>query len=57
MTNPAHVDYAPTAFQFGMHAWLPERIRKHEKQALIRRQAEEAWAEMTGQLDGIASVP
>lgn len=46
MVSPAHKDYAPTAFQFGMLTWLPERIRKQQKQELIRTKAEEAWAEM-----------
>jgi len=46
MTSPAHLDYAPTSFQFGMLTWLPQRIRRREKQALIRRRAEAAWAEM-----------
>jgi len=53
MTNPAHKKYAPTGFQFGMLGWLPERIRPREKSALIRRKAEEAWAEMEAQLADI----
>ncbi|MDQ3023557.1 MAG: methylenetetrahydrofolate--tRNA-(uracil(54)-C(5))-methyltransferase (FADH(2)-oxidizing) TrmFO [bacterium] len=48
MTNTAHKKYAPTGFQFGMLKWLPERIKPREKSALIRRKAEESWAEMTG---------
>jgi methylenetetrahydrofolate--tRNA-(uracil-5-)-methyltransferase len=50
MTNPGHVDYAPTAFQFGMHTWLPGRLRKDEKQALIHSRATEAWAQMRGMI-------
>jgi methylenetetrahydrofolate--tRNA-(uracil-5-)-methyltransferase len=45
-TNPAHKDYAPTGFQFGMLTWLPERLKPPQKQALIRERAEAAWAEM-----------
>lgn len=43
MTNAEHKDYAPTAFQFGMHTWLPEQLRKGAKLELIRRRAEAAW--------------
>ena len=46
MTNPSHRAYAPTGFQFGMLRWLPERMKRREKQALIRRRAEEAWVQM-----------
>ena len=46
MTNPAHEDYAPTSFQFGMCSWLPARIRRKEKLALLRRRAAEAWDEI-----------
>jgi methylenetetrahydrofolate--tRNA-(uracil-5-)-methyltransferase len=46
MTNPAHVDYAPAAFQFGMLTWLPEGMRKGPKQALIRERAEAAWRQL-----------
>jgi methylenetetrahydrofolate--tRNA-(uracil-5-)-methyltransferase len=46
MTHPGHRDYTPMAFQFGMHTWLPERIPKGEKRALLRQRAEEAWPVM-----------
>ena len=46
MSNPAHKAYAPTAFQFGMLSWLPERLRRAEKRELIARRTGEAWAGM-----------
>lgn len=46
MANPLHEDYKPTSFQFGMCSWLPERIRRKEKAALIQRRAAEAWDSM-----------
>jgi len=46
MASPLHVDYKPTSFQFGMLTWLPERIRRKEKAALIQQRASEAWQEM-----------
>ncbi len=46
MTNLEHKDYAPTAFQYGMHTWLEERMRKGEKQALLQQRAREAWPVM-----------
>jgi methylenetetrahydrofolate--tRNA-(uracil-5-)-methyltransferase len=49
MTNPAHKKYAPTGFQFDMLKWLPERIKKRDKPALIRARAEEAWTAMTAE--------
>jgi methylenetetrahydrofolate--tRNA-(uracil-5-)-methyltransferase len=50
MVNPAHKDYSPTAFQFGMLDWLPQRVKRQERDRLIRRRAEAAWAEMRGLL-------
>lgn len=46
MTNTEHKHYRPTAFQFGMLKWLPEKIRKHDKAKLIRESAEAAWEAM-----------
>ena len=46
MSNPAHREYTPMAFQFGMFTWLPERMRRGEKQELIARRTGEAWPEM-----------
>ena len=46
MVNPAHKDYAPTAFQFGMHTWLPDGLRKDGRAKLIREQTEVAWEEL-----------
>ena len=46
MTSPLHREYRPTAFQYGMLAWLPEKIRRQQKLELIRSEAEAAWAEM-----------
>jgi methylenetetrahydrofolate--tRNA-(uracil-5-)-methyltransferase len=46
MANPSHKDYAPTAFQFGMLDWLPQRQRRSERDNMIRRRAEAAWKEM-----------
>jgi methylenetetrahydrofolate--tRNA-(uracil-5-)-methyltransferase len=46
MTNPAHRDYAPSAFQHGMLTWLPEKMRRAAKERLIRERAEQAWAGM-----------
>jgi len=51
MASPLHVDYKPTSFQFGMCTWLPERIRRKEKAALIQRRATEAWQAMHEELD------
>jgi methylenetetrahydrofolate--tRNA-(uracil-5-)-methyltransferase len=50
MANPLHVDYKPTSFQFGMCTWLPERIRRREKAALIQRRAAEAWNDLRADL-------
>ena len=47
MVNPGHKEYRPTAFQFGMLKWLPEKIRRDRKAELIRSEAEAAWEEMT----------
>jgi len=46
MNNPLHEDYAPTAFQFGMHTWLPDHLKKSQKRALIRQRAVESWPRM-----------
>jgi methylenetetrahydrofolate--tRNA-(uracil-5-)-methyltransferase len=46
MASPLQADYKPTSFQFGMCTWLPERIRRREKAALIQRRASEAWNSM-----------
>jgi len=46
MCNPAHKDYTPAAFQFGMCTWLPERINKRRKRELIREKAYTAWQEI-----------
>jgi methylenetetrahydrofolate--tRNA-(uracil-5-)-methyltransferase len=57
MTNPAHKKYSPTGFQFGMLTWLPDRIKQRDKPPLIRRKAEEAWAEMTTESDPQTKQP
>jgi methylenetetrahydrofolate--tRNA-(uracil-5-)-methyltransferase len=44
--NPGHKRYLPTAFQFGMLNWLPERIRRQAKAELIQRSAREAWSRL-----------
>jgi len=44
--NPRHKQYLPTAFQFGMLNWLPERIRRQAKAELIQRKARESWEEL-----------
>lgn len=46
MVHPGHKEYRPTAFQFGMLKWLPEKIRRDKKAELIRSEAEAAWDEM-----------
>ena len=46
MVNPGHKEYRPTAFQYGMLKWLPERIRRDRKAELIRTEAEAAWQAM-----------
>ena len=51
MTNPEHRDYAPTAFQYGMLTWLPQQIRRRERDVLIRARAEASWLEMLQQLE------
>ncbi len=43
MVNPGHKAYRPTAFQYGMLKWLPEKIRRDRKAELIRTEAEAAW--------------
>lgn len=55
MTSALHKEYRPTGFQFGMMAWLPQKMRRRQKQELIRRRAEEAWQVMRGQA-GIAET-
>lgn len=51
MTNPAHKDYAPTAFQFGMLTWLPDELRKTARAKLIREKAEAAWVELESMVE------
>ncbi|MCB1219381.1 MAG: methylenetetrahydrofolate--tRNA-(uracil(54)-C(5))-methyltransferase (FADH(2)-oxidizing) TrmFO [Planctomycetales bacterium] len=46
MVNPGHKEYRPTAFQYGMLKWLPEKIRRDRKADLIRTEAEAAWTAM-----------
>jgi methylenetetrahydrofolate--tRNA-(uracil-5-)-methyltransferase len=46
MVNPAHTDYAPTAFQFGMHTWLADGLRKNARAKLIHEETESAWVEL-----------
>lgn len=46
MVNPAHADYSPTAFQFGMHTWLPDDLRKGARAQSIHRETEAAWMEL-----------
>ncbi len=46
MTNPAHIDYAPTAFQFGMFTWLPGEMRKSDRAKHIRERLAAAWLEL-----------
>jgi methylenetetrahydrofolate--tRNA-(uracil-5-)-methyltransferase len=46
MSNPAHKDYAPTAFSFGMLTWLPEHMRKQKRDELTQRRAREVWPVM-----------
>jgi methylenetetrahydrofolate--tRNA-(uracil-5-)-methyltransferase len=56
MASPLHTDYKPTSFQFGMLGWLPERIRRREKAALIQRRAQEAWQAMREDLPPAGST-
>ena len=46
MTNLGHKHYLPTAFQFGMLAWLPEKIKRQHKQKMIIDSCREAWVKM-----------
>jgi len=56
MTNPAHRDYAPSAFQHGMLTWLPDRMRRRERERLVRERAEQAWAEMRALVERLGAA-